>query len=220
MTKQSLRVGDSVRVKAGIKDDDLDSDIGGWQGRITKIDERDGFIDLHWDSITLRGMPSEVITQCEEEGLSWTEYVLESKDVEPATARDTKIDIKIAIKEIASAHAWDYIDGPEGELMRKVFTEYGVDAGELYAWDEYLSENLTVPFVAEVSEFQERGSLRTGDKVKVIELFDIDEHYGIIVKLRVGRKVNHFPLCDLEAVDKASPQYLPVHAYSVWFANQ
>lgn len=224
MEDQILNVGDSVRVKTGMKDEEVGVDLSGWQGRITKIDARDGFVDIHWDSVTLRNTPDEVITKCEQEGLSWTEYVLGLDDVEITTARDTPEDVYDAIDEIGSAHVWDHLDGPEGELIRQVFAEYedGVEGelGQLYAWDEYLTANLTLPFEAEVSEFQERGSFRVGDKVKVAELFEADDHYGIIVKLGPNRKGSHFPLSDLEAVDKKSPQYPLVHAYSVWFANR
>ncbi|MBV7338862.1 calcium-binding protein [Chloroflexi bacterium TSY] len=224
MAEQSFKVGDSVRVKAEIRDVDLGTEISGWQGRIKEISPKDDVITVKWDSIALRNTPSEVITKCEQEGLDWTEYRIGLDEVDPSTARDTEDDVEEAIDEIESAHAWDYIDGPEGELIRQVFAEYEDDVEDemdaLYAWDEYLTANLTLPFDAKVSEFQERGPFRVGDKVKVVELDDTDNLYGIIVRLGSNRKGSHFPLCDLEAVDKKSSQYLPVHAYSVWFANR
>ena len=38
-TTSTYRVGDCVRVKAGVKDPDWGKDIGGWQGRISGIDK-------------------------------------------------------------------------------------------------------------------------------------------------------------------------------------
>jgi hypothetical protein len=41
---------------------------------------------------------------------------------------------------------------------------------ELEAWQRYLKENLSFPFEARVSEYQEKGRLRQGDRVKVREI--------------------------------------------------
>jgi len=39
MKKSIMKAGDSVVVKSGTKDPDLEIDIGGWQGRIVEIDK-------------------------------------------------------------------------------------------------------------------------------------------------------------------------------------
>jgi len=71
-----------------------------------------------------------------------------------------------------------------------------------------------------VSEFQERGPLRVGNRVKVTGISRLDGMYGLIVHLRVGQRQYEFPLCDLEVVDERSPNCEPVHDYAVWFANR
>ncbi|CAK8716278.1 hypothetical protein GMJAKD_05430 [Candidatus Electrothrix aarhusensis] len=50
-------------------------------------------------------------------------------------------------------------------------------------------------------------------------LDDTEDIYGVLVLLRHGREKYEFPLCDLEVLDKSSPNYQPVQDYAVWFAN-
>jgi hypothetical protein len=65
----SFKVGDSVKVKDAIMCPDDDSVcIGGWQGRISEIED-DGIVEISWDSITLRQLPDDYIRQSENEGL-------------------------------------------------------------------------------------------------------------------------------------------------------
>ncbi len=67
-----VKPGDSVVVKPGVRDFDFDIAIGGWQGRIEKIEPggEEGTLLVHWDSVTLRQMPDEMIEECIERGLS------------------------------------------------------------------------------------------------------------------------------------------------------
>ena len=49
----ALSIGDSVKVKEGIMCPDDDSVcIGGWQGRISGIED-DGIVEICWDSMPL-----------------------------------------------------------------------------------------------------------------------------------------------------------------------
>lgn len=54
--------------------------------------------------------------------------------------------------------------------------------------------------------------------VKKISL--VDEHYGIIVELRLGRKKYDHPLSDLEVINRDSPNYQLIKDYCVWSANR
>ena len=111
--------------------------------------------------------------------------------------------------------------GEEGPEIRRIFQSVDPDdeMGHLDVWDEYLEKNLTFPFEAVVDKLQERGLLKNGDKVRVHALEYADDHYGIIVKLRHGRKQYHMPLCELAAADEKSPEYHLIDLYRVWFAN-
>ena len=114
-------------------------------------------------------------------------------------------------------------------LFRKTRKTNKRRLGEIYikddwdamkTWGDYLEKVLNFPFQAEVSAAQDHGPLDFGDKVKVLEVSIVDDLYGVIVKLRQGRKIYHFPLCDLDCLDTESKNYQLVHDYAVWFANR
>ncbi len=223
-TRSDFRVGDRVKVKAGAQDPDLSADIGGWQGRLSSI-ERSGdeiLVTIQWDSITLKNMPVATIEQCEGQGLDWAEMTLSAHDVEPAKSRDTQQDVAKIKEQLSNQYGWVAL-GEEGKRIQKVLAamEADDDLDEFGAWEQHLERNLRFPFDAVVAEPQERGPLQSGDKVVVTGIADAtDERYGIIVNLKVGRHKYAFPLCDLEAADKQSPNYHLVKDYAIWFANR
>jgi hypothetical protein len=217
-----FKIGDSVRVKSHRKDPDLNIDIGGWQGRISEINERENLICIDWDSITLQNMPSALIAECEEEGLGWDQMYLGLDEVDLVEARDTEADVDRVLDRLEAQHRYDYL-GSAGQRLQRILA--GVDSDDHWAvfkaWDKHLRQVLKFPFEAEVSELLMRGPLRIGDRVRVQEIVDVDDaSYGIIVKLKLGRKTYHFPLCDLQAIDERSSNYQIIQDYAVWFANQ
>lgn len=217
-----LQVGDSVVVKPEGVDLDLDVDIGGWCGRVAEEPDTADMILINWDSITLQNVPDSMIVQCEEQGLvDWTGMVLSVQDVEPTSPRDSKADVVQIVEELSKKYAWVYL-GEEGQRINQVLA--GVDPDDEMAivetWEGHLQKNLAFPFEAEVDEYQDRGPLRTGDRVTVRGIVDVDDHYGVIVRLRCRRRQYDFPLCDLEVTDKHSPNFQVVRDYVVWFANR
>ena len=166
-------------------------------------------------------MPSETIDQCEEKGLDWTEMYLHPEDVELTTARDSEEDVEEMIDFLESKHSWSHL-GEEGKRIQAILdkAEDRSEWAAFKAWEEYFQEVLEYPIEAEVSEWQERGPLRTGDKVKVLGIEGTEDLYGILVSLRRERRKYVFPLCDLEVIEKSSPNYQPVKDYAVWFANR
>ncbi|MEW5920363.1 MAG: calcium-binding protein [Bacillota bacterium] len=213
----SIKPGNSVKVKEGIMcPDQEDLCLGGWQGRIFEIKKNeDGsiLIGIKWDSITLKNMPASFIDQSEEEETDYATMYLAPEEVEPAAARDTE--------EISKKHSWSW-PGEEGRRINEVLA--GVeekDVGEAFdAWENHFRKVLGFPFEAEIAEYQERGPLRQGDRVSVKRLSMADDLYGIIVEVWRRRKKYLFPLVDLEAMDKDSPNYQPVNDYRTWFANR
>ena len=207
--------GDSVKVKKNVMCPDDDSlCMGGWQGRIFEIEET---IGIRWDSITLKQLPLDYIRQSEKEGLGWTEMYLDADEIEPASPRDTEAEAEKVAEELESKFQWLDSDDEENRRIYKVIA----DAEEPdEAWNDYLTKLLVFPFEAEVSEPQDRGPLDCGDVVQVHEIEDVDDLYGILVKVSQGRRRFVFPLCDLNATDKKSPNYTPVKDYCVWFADR
>jgi len=219
-----LDVGDSVSVKQGVPDPDTGHDIGGWQGRITNVREGDDesiLVTIEWDSLTLNNLPASMIEQCEKAGTDWAVLNLESGDVERATSRDKPEDAISARKQLASQYAWIHL-GDQGKRIQQVLA--GVDADDeravFDAWDEYLTQHVTFPFEAQVAEFQEHGPLQAGDRVQVIHVSALQDLYGVMVHARARGGEYNFPLCDLEVMDRRSPNYQVVDDYAVWFANR
>ncbi|MDA8336264.1 MAG: hypothetical protein M0Z41_14980 [Peptococcaceae bacterium] len=84
-------------------------------------------------------------------------------------------------------------------------------------WVAYLNSALLFPFEAEVSECQDDGPLRMGDRLVVGKVVREDDKYGVLVEGRVGRRKFHFALIDLELVDQDSPNRRAVDEYKEWF---
>jgi hypothetical protein len=216
-----FKVGDSVIVKPGVLDPDLGTDIGGWQGRISEIGGQSHLIGIDWDSVTLKNIPDSVIDKCEVEGLDWTQMYLSSTEVELTQPRDTEEDVAAIIEQIESQHRWSYL-GEEGKGIHAVLAEVDPDdeMAAFEAWKEHLKKVLSFPFEAVVDEFQERSPLRAGEQVTVESLADVVGLYGVLVKVKQKRRQYDFPLCDLEATEPNSSNYLFLREYVVWFANR
>ena len=88
------------------------------------------------------------------------------------------------------------------------------------AWENYLTEKLDFPFDAEISEYQNKGPLQQGDKIRIHGILESDDLYGVLVRLRLERKGYHFPLSDIEPLDKTSSNYNTSNAYKNWFVNR
>lgn len=215
----AFSIGDSVKVKAGVKCPDVDSlSIASWQGRLSDIDEDEDTIGIQWDSITLDDMPPGFIKHSEIEGLDWALMYLGVDEIELAPPRDSEAKAERAREALHSRYRW--FDGSdEGQRISAVITDTDED-GELDAWIEHLSRTLSLPFDAKVMEHLDRGPLERGNTVSVQGLGEADESYGVLVNVTCGEERLVFPLCDLAVLDRNSPCYLPVKDYGVWFANR
>ncbi len=222
LNPSKLKPGDVVRVKPNVKDPDFANDIGGWQGRVTDIKPQNNLVRIDLDSLTLAGMPDSIIKQCEKKGVAWNQIYLNLDDVEPATARDTDMDVVRVMDTLEAKHAWDHLEEQGGRIISEVLAGISLDDewGAFKAWEAHLRKVLHLPFESEVEEFQEDGPLEAGDSVMVEKITNVDDTYGVIVAVKHKRRKYKFPLCDLEATDKKSANYKIVQAYAVWFANR
>ena len=218
-----LTPGDSVRVKPAVTNPDFGYALGGWQGRVTEVYARakPPTVEIEWDSLTLAAMPAEQIARCEAEGLDWQRMVLGLDEVEPAITRDSTDEVQRVAQQFQRQHAWEWL-GEAGQRIQTVLA--GIDPHDemalLKAWHKHLSANWQLPYAAVVDEYQDRGPLKAGDHVKVLSISAVDDSYGLIVHLRVGRRQYDFPLCDLKVSDQASPNYQLVDDYRTWYANR
>ncbi len=216
----NFQINDSVVLKAGVKEPDTGMDIGGWQGRVAKIEE-DNLLCINWDSLTLKNISDSYITNSEQKGLDWSQYYTYATDIDKIEPRDTEDDVDEMIDIIEDKHAWDHL-GKEGVAISEVLQNVPADNEEaaLAAWDKHLRQVLTFPFEAEIKDFQDRGPLRTGD-ILTVENIDpyVDDVRGIFVNVKKKQSRYEFPLADIEAVDTKGSDFQPIKNYAIWFAN-
>jgi hypothetical protein len=62
--------------------------------------------------------------------------------------------------------------------------------------------------------------IRQRDKLIIIDVKLVDDHYGVIVSCKSGHSRFDIPLADIAAVDKNSDNARHIHDYRVWFANR
>lgn len=216
----ALKEGDIVKVKKGVLDPDFGNVIGGWQGEVSGVDG--DLVCVEWDKITLSECPEKYIQRCEESGLDWEQIYLSVEDIEPAIPRITPAVLNDIKEVIHLKHQWDYLGESTSKRIRKVLKDTNITDEDdvMGAWEQYLSNQLSFPFNAEISEYQDRGPLQQGDKIRIHDLIGSDDHYGILVKLRLGKNVYHYPLCIIRVKDKKSSNYKMVNDYSIWFSNR
>ncbi len=219
-----IDVGDSVVVKPGVADPDTGSSIAGWQGRVINVEPGEKgmmLVGIVWDSVTLKQMPSSMIEKFENDGLDWSQMYLEPDDVELTQPRDSEQDAEQTKSALGAQFSWAYL-GEQGQRIQRVLHGVGQEdeMGAFRAWEKYLRENLTFPFEAEITEWQERGPLRAGDRLNVHRIVMVDDSYGVIVHVNRGRQQFDVPLCDLKALDKKSPYYRITDDYAVFYANR
>lgn len=215
------KVGDSIKVKPGVMDPDIkNSCIGGWRGRIFKILETEGIlsIGIKWDSHTLSNIPSKIIKKCERDGYDFAEMFLTEDLIELDEAQDTEADVSNVIKKLSSKHSWDYL-GKQGDRITGVLKNISQDdeAGEYRAWENYLRANLSFPFHAKATNYE---NLLKGKKATVLLINSIDLLMGVIAAIDHAGKNLLYPLCDLEVIDKKSSNFRLVDDYCTWFANR
>jgi len=238
-----LNKGDSVRALPGVKDQDNDTDLGGWQGRIEDIDkDKETFVFIAWDSITLKQMPLEYIMSALDEDYEYCQMWLEDKEVEPAEPRDRPEDVDEAVSELFEK----YESGPkreEEQLIRQI-----LDSEDLSITEEtqnkfckYLQEHIKYPCIVTGTEdfsWEEPYLLGIFDDREYQKLKKtkpsytdryylkgpvkiIDDLYGIIAKVRriSDNKLFELPLWDLETADKQDSSTSLLKAYSFWMTN-
>jgi len=224
--KLNIKIGDSVIVRQGIKEPDLEEfEIGGWQGRVLEIDtdsDKDNvLITIEWDSLTLLQMPSDYIEQSEIDGFDWTSMVLYDSDLETSVSRDKKENVKKAKEKLSDKYYWVSL-GQEGLRISKIL--HGVDPHSemkcFQKWAEHLDKELTFPIQAIVSESEDNWLIKSGDKVIIKALPHIVDTYGVIASISLNGKKYAFPLCDLEVIDKTRTDFQLIDDYRIWFANR
>lgn len=88
---------------------------------------------------------------------------------------------------------------------------------EKRCWASWFQENLTFPFMVTIIEDDYGHFSDIDEELKVIGVGFDDDLYGIQVKIRDGRRIKQFPLCDVALVQKDHPNQLIIDEYFQWF---
>lgn len=126
--------------------------------------------------------------------------------------------------------SWNLVESENGNLpeSEEVF-ERKYQEWQQRCWETWLNEKFDFPFLVErmeddddayFTDIADHQPFRLGHKMKVIGVELEDDLYGIILKVREGRKVGYVPLCDVEVIDEEDPNFWPAREYAVWFANR
>lgn len=126
--------------------------------------------------------------------------------------------------------SWDLEENDDGNLpgdedaFDKIYAEW-----KKRSWELWLRNNIKFPFPVERMEDEDDAyftdiaksePFRLGHVMKAIDIEMEDDHYGVILKVREGKRVGHVPLCDVEVTSKENKNFWPVREYVVWFANR
>lgn len=217
-----MKKGNSVRVKQGILDPDLEKyDMSGWQGRIIDMfkDEESGetICEIAWDSITLKAIPKAFIENSMEEGYDFHVMNLSPDDIELALERDTLADVEAVLEALETAYEWAEF-GEQGARIQAVLESADEEEDLLDTWFDFLNENVKFPFKA-TFEGDSSNVLKNGATVEVVEITEIEEDYGILATIKTADNESFLvPLCDL-SVNDVTEKTQAADDYATWFVN-
>lgn len=213
-----FRIGDKVRVRHGVTDNDYpDMPIGGWVGTISETHKGDTHV-VRWSDETIASIHPVFKNRCENDGLDFAQYSIGADDLEPDMGGllDIEQPQHITTRPLSPKD--------EDDRVRMIFgltsndTLPDVDGEALETYYRHLSAHLSFPFTA--THGDEYGH---PERVKVIGLGDpddpmIDEMYGILCEARIEGRVVTLPLGELDEV-KGKPNRQLIEDYCYWFHN-
>jgi hypothetical protein len=233
-----MKIGNSVRVKDGIISPDYnDLIIGGWQGRITEIN--DDIVSIELDSITLTKLSSDYIVNSIVEEVEFSIIMLNSNEVSIVEPRDTPQDVVRVKTNIERRFSPEDEENRISEILKT--NDESVNEVNLKTYFKYLKSKVSNHCILTGTEdFPWEEPYLFGDwdndeyeKLKITQPSYTD-HYklvnfidkfagrqGIIVKVErlSDKKVFELPLWDLEVVDNNAPEYILISDYSSWMTN-
>lgn len=218
-------IDDTVRVKFGIADPDYpDIPIGGWAGQVVESEAGSPHAYLvRWSQQTLISMASVYRNRCEMDGLDFKQMWLVEDDMEADTGQRVEIEQPTNVKTepLNMKDQDDRIRAVFGLTHDELIPD--VEPETLRIYRDYLDENVSFPLKAE-GKSHPRRFFTTTQTVTVVGLGSadederLDEHYGLICEIKIGRNLGDAPLAELEVKERGDGQQL-VEDYRYWFFN-
>lgn len=219
MERHTWTIGEGVVVKPGVTDTISGCALGGWQGRLVALDEGRDRLIIAWDRQTLLSISPAILVELEAWGISWRGRRLSAQDVLPAPVRNREEDVAAILEELETQYSWLSL-GEQGKRIREILRQ--AEGQDLFApsraWHAYLQEHLEVPFTALVNQ-DLHGPVPQGSHVTVTGISLLDETYGTIVRIRLKRRVYHFPLCHVQATAASAQVEQLIVDYATWFVR-
>jgi hypothetical protein len=218
------KAGDVVRVKSDVQDELTGIFMENWQGRVIDFanDAATGepLVCVEWDSVTARNLPIQYIMMSNQEDMDWSSYYLALDEVEPAPTRDTPEQAEQAIRELDAKYYWKSL-GEQGERIHKIVGELDLDddARSFKVWLDYLKKQLKFPFKAQIITGIQGGYAQEGEMVNVINFANIDDFWGIMMRVSTKKGMFDCALSDLSVEDENAPNFLPISDYAFWYDN-
>ncbi len=226
-----FKVGDSVKVKAGVKDVEFpDNDTSSWQGEIVEFIE--GFAQVKWDNTTLNGMSEKYLEKAEQEGYEIEVYGFGIDEIEPAEPRPEEeledryilaLDEEKRVAEIIGDKSLTIDDENLEEylkyLKRKIDFTGLITGREDFPWEEryvfgYGSKS-------EYEELKESNPSYTDTFLLLDVVYEENSDDGLIGKIKriKDNKIFQMTLDYLEAKDKKSVNKQLLDDYAFWYVN-
>ena len=216
--KRSTRfqIGDHVRVKHGVTDVDYpDIPLGGWAGRISKIEK--GMYLIRWSVETLENVHPVYRKRCQRDGIDIEEYWVSVDDLELAPVEPLNMEQPTTIITRPLS-----VDNQEDRICM-VFELSSDDPLPTDSKDaeltyfNHLKTNLTFPFSARFTD-PVKGHKREVTVTGMCEDFPFDEGFGLICEVLDAGENGQIPLSKLE-VEPGAANYQAVDDYTTWFVN-
>lgn len=212
-------LGEKVRVKTGVYDDDFpDLPMGGWAGTVREVG-RNGIYTVRWRRDTLENIHPVYRKRCAIEGLIFEEYRLSEDELEPDPGG------RLQIQQPSEIRPRPLSATKQGDRVRMVFgltsDDYlpRVSEESLEVYYDYLEERLRFPFDA---RYEETDSFPQsfGMAITVTGLgsdMDWKEDEGLRCEVQTTEGETSLPLTELTLRRSSGQNYRLIADYTAWF---
>lgn len=207
-----------VRVKPGVIDEELGTDMGGWSGRVTK--QEGNLLTITWDGPTLRRIPDDLHRYCLDKGYETDNIRLYTEEVEDSEAIDTPKETAQTLAELQDR----YLDYKLYQLPAVPFAthpSFKIEDGlprTNESWYSYLKQHLKFPFNI---LYVEGHFLPHRAEATITGIQELTERHGIFVEGHMlGMDHLSAPLADMVGLDARKKSSKLLEWYRVWFANR